>query len=84
MLTNFVVVLVFLALLCTSVQSADPLSRYKISGITVSGISSGGFMAGQVHIAFSSVVNGTAIFAAVCFIPNHSLDSLVAIDFLLL
>ena len=45
---------------------APPLEGpYKVSDITSSGVSSGGFMATQVHVAFSSVINGSAVFAAV-------------------
>jgi hypothetical protein len=49
------------------------LSAYKISDATISGLSSGGYMAVQVHIAFSTCINGSAIFAGVrvllfCFI----------------
>ena len=51
--------------LLASLAIANPLGPYKISDITSSGVSSGGFMASQVHVAFSSVVNGSAIFAAV-------------------
>jgi len=36
----------------------------KITEITTSGISSGGFMAQQLHIALSSIISGIAIFAA--------------------
>lgn len=39
------------------------LTKYKISDISVSGLSSGAYMAVQMHIAFSSIVNGSAIFA---------------------
>jgi hypothetical protein len=37
-------------------QSADPLPRLAVdpSGVTVSGLSSGGFMAVQLHVAYSS------------------------------
>ena len=44
----------------------EKLGTYSISDVTVSGLSSGGFMAVQVHVAFSSIVNGSAIFAGVC------------------
>jgi hypothetical protein len=33
------------------------------NSVTVSGISSGAYMAVQFHIAYSSIVNGTAAFA---------------------
>jgi len=39
------------------------LQKYAISDVTVSGISSGGFMAVQMHMAYSSVINGSAVFA---------------------
>ncbi len=54
--------------LCVEIRaSSNPpsLSSYNIKDVTVSGLSSGGFMAVQVHIAFSSIVNGSAIFAGV-------------------
>ncbi len=44
----------------------DPLpslSAYA-DGITVSGLSSGGFMAGQFHVAYSDIVDGVGIFSA--------------------
>lgn len=44
-------------------SKTQKLGTYKISDVTVSGLSAGGFMAVQVHVAFSSVVNGSAIFA---------------------
>ncbi|HEY1960739.1 MAG TPA: hypothetical protein VGH28_34240 [Polyangiaceae bacterium] len=42
-----------------------PVPRWSLdtSSVTVSGISSGGFMAVQFHVAFSSLVKGAAIFA---------------------
>ena len=49
----------------TLTESGAGLSRYKISDVTVSGISAGGYMAVQMHIAFSSIINGSAIFAGV-------------------
>eukprot|EP00981_Chlorochromonas_danica_P009820 scaffold2831_cov249-Ochromonas_danica.AAC.21 len=39
------------------------LGPYKVSDVTVSGFSAGGFMAVQMHVAYSSVVNGSAVFA---------------------
>lgn len=45
-------------------QIAEDLHlRLDHSGVTVSGISSGGYFANQLHVAFSSVVRGAAIFA---------------------
>jgi len=42
-----------------------PLGAYRIDagGISVSGVSSGGFMAHQVHVAHSQTVMGAAVFA---------------------
>ncbi len=56
---------VFLTMLAVVSASTNPLGPYKISDTTVSGLSSGGYMAVQVHVAFSSFVNGSAIFAGV-------------------
>ena len=51
-----------------SLQQEDPIQLSSFSIIndiaTVSGISSGGYMAVQLHIAFSSSFNGSGIFAA--------------------
>jgi len=53
-----------LALLFAAEEKAvGKLGTYSISDVTVSGISAGGYMAVQVHVAFSSLVNGSAIFA---------------------
>jgi len=41
----------------------NPLGPYKVSDVTVSGLSAGAYMAVQMHVAYSSVVNGSAIFA---------------------
>ena len=48
------------------VSELDSGRRYDIdlAGTTVSGISSGGFMAVQFHVAFASFTRGAAIFAA--------------------
>jgi hypothetical protein len=46
-------------------NEGNALGPYKVSDITVSGVSSGGYMAVQMHISFSSIINGSAIFAAV-------------------
>lgn len=40
-----------------------PHLNLDTSSVTVSGISSGGFMAVQFHVAFSSIVKGAAVFA---------------------
>lgn len=51
--------------------ATNPLGPYTISDVTVSGLSAGAFMAVQLHMAFSSLVNGSAIFAGVS-IFTHS------------
>ena len=43
----------------------NPLGPYSVSDVTVSGLSAGAYMAVQMHVAYSSVVNGSAIFAGV-------------------
>ncbi len=45
------------------------LQKYSISDVTISGLSAGAFMAVQMHVSFSSVINGSAVFAGV---RNHS------------
>ena len=42
----------------STATSVTKLGQYKISDITVSGLSSGGYMAVQMHVAHSSVING--------------------------
>lgn len=46
--------------------SAAPLDSFNVdpAGTTVSGLSSGGYMANQFHVAYSSLVRGAAILAA--------------------
>jgi poly(3-hydroxybutyrate) depolymerase len=46
--------------------SASPLPRLVLEpgSITVSGVSSGGYMASQFHVSFSGLVRGAGIFAA--------------------
>jgi len=45
-------------------KKASSLQKYNIQGaITVSGISSGGYMAVQFHVSHSATVNGSAVFA---------------------
>eukprot|EP01031_Cornospumella_fuschlensis_P040595 gene40595-49494_t len=43
--------------------SQSPLGPYKITDVTVSGISSGGYMAVQMHISHSKDIQGAAVFA---------------------
>jgi poly(3-hydroxybutyrate) depolymerase len=47
-------------------QGGDKLPAFGVArdGITVSGISSGGYMAGQFHLAHSSAISGLGIIAA--------------------
>ena len=40
------------------------LARYDITGTYVSGLSSGGFLANHLHVAYSSVFQGAGIFSA--------------------
>ncbi|ODN02872.1 Poly(3-hydroxyalkanoate) depolymerase C [Orchesella cincta] len=51
------------------VLGADPLQSYNVdtSSITVSGLSAGGAMAMQYHVAFSSEIQGAAIYAGLPF-----------------
>jgi poly(3-hydroxybutyrate) depolymerase len=57
--------LVLLVALAGPVSAADPLPALegRLDEITVSGISSGAYMAGQFHVAFSDSVRGAAIVA---------------------
>lgn len=56
----------FLVVLLNVAYAANTgLGPYKVSDVTVSGFSAGGFMAVQMHVAYSSVVNGSAVFAGV-------------------
>lgn len=51
--------------------SQNVLGPYKVSDVTVSGFSSGAYMAVQMHIAYSSIVNGSAVFAGVSSLLLH-------------
>lgn len=46
-------------------SASQPLPSYNIdpASITLSGISSGGYMAHQLHVAYSATITGTAVFA---------------------
>lgn len=44
--------------------TATPAFNIDVSRITTSGVSAGGYMAGQLHVAHSSVFNGVGIIAA--------------------
>lgn len=45
--------------------ATDPLGPYTVSDVVVSGLSSGAYFAVQMHMAYSSIINGSAIFAGV-------------------
>lgn len=51
--------------ICAGALAADPLGRYPVdpAQVSVSGISSGAFMANQLHIAHSAGIMGTAMIA---------------------
>src|SRR5258708_28388208 len=50
---------------CAKAFAADPLPALgaSASGITASGLSSGGFMAVQLHVAHSAIVKGAGLLA---------------------
>jgi poly(3-hydroxybutyrate) depolymerase len=47
----------------TTPAQAAGLGHYNISAVYDSGVSSGGFMADQLHVAYSGTIKGTGIFA---------------------
>jgi hypothetical protein len=53
--------------------SSSVIRQYKISDVTVSGVSSGGYLAVQLHVAHSSIISGCAAFAAVSLFIHSSL-----------
>lgn len=53
------------AMMQNSTVGTSPLGPYKVSTITVSGISSGAYMAVQMHISYSMIISGAASFAGV-------------------
>lgn len=58
-------VAVCFALFALPALAADPLPELQLTGpLTVSGLSSGGYMAVQFHLAFSDMVDGAGIIAA--------------------
>jgi hypothetical protein len=62
----FAVIVVSVIFVCVSGWKNSPLGPYNISDdITASGLSSGGFMTAQVHVAFSSIIKAAAVFAGV-------------------
>lgn len=52
------------ATLYTVPPVSGSLTRHNISGVYVSGVSSGGYMAGQLQVAYSGTFKGTAVFGA--------------------
>ncbi|MCM0678518.1 PHB depolymerase family esterase [Micromonospora phytophila] len=65
--------LLILALPPTPARAATPytkapvsgsLGTYNVSGVHVAGVSSGGYLATQLHVAYSARIRGAAIFAA--------------------
>ncbi|MFC4030207.1 hypothetical protein ACFO3J_01830 [Streptomyces polygonati] len=50
------------ATLYTVAPVAGSLSDYNISGVYVSGVSSGGYMAGQLQVAYSRTIKGMGVF----------------------
>lgn len=71
-LCPFCVVGVLLASTCdiaqAGVNSTSILGPYKVSSITISGVSSGAYMAVQMHVSFSKTISGVAAFAGVSFV----------------
>jgi len=47
-----------------SAQAASALPRLNITGVYVTGVSSGGFMATQLQVAYSATIDGAGIIAA--------------------
>jgi poly(3-hydroxybutyrate) depolymerase len=52
------------ATLYTVAPVAGSLTHYNVSGVYVAGVSSGGYMATQLQVAYSSRIKGAAVFAA--------------------
>src|SRR4030095_2580940 len=59
-------VVTWLLLAGSTVVSGEPLDAFNVdlTKTSVSGISSGGYMANQFHVAYSSIVVGAGILAA--------------------
>src|SRR5215212_3823175 len=65
----------------TTSQKLQPVPNLDRSAITVSGLSSGGFMAHQFHIAFSNLVTGAGVIAGGPFRCVEDLEPiLLALD----
>jgi poly(3-hydroxybutyrate) depolymerase len=50
------------ATLYTVPAVSGSLTPYNVSGVYVSGVSSGGYMAGQLQVAYARTIKGTAVF----------------------
>ncbi|ASW53150.1 PHB depolymerase family esterase [Plantactinospora sp. KBS50] len=48
----------------TATPVSGPLGTYHVSGVYVAGVSSGGYLATQLQVAYSSRIAGSAVFAA--------------------
>jgi len=57
------VVLLVLAFACLTAAQPIPQFNAYINETTISGLSSGGFMVVQLHVAFSKTIKGAAVFA---------------------
>ncbi|MCG5435487.1 hypothetical protein, partial [Micromonospora foliorum] len=71
--TTLAAVLLLILTAAAPAQAANPatkppvsgsLGTYNVSGVYVAGVSSGGYMATQLHVAYSSRIRGAAVFAA--------------------
>ncbi|MET8277708.1 PHB depolymerase family esterase [Micromonospora sp. NPDC005174] len=71
--TALTAVLLLILTVAVPAQAATPATRppvsgalgtYNISGVYVAGVSSGGYLATQLHVAYSSRIRGAAVFAA--------------------
>src|SRR5207245_11474814 len=52
------------AMAAVPTPTSGSLTGYNISATYVAGVSSGGYMANQLHVAYSSVFQGAGIFTA--------------------
>jgi poly(3-hydroxybutyrate) depolymerase len=81
----FVLMLQLAGAMNADAGSVDQLAAYTIdeSGVTVSGVSSGGYMAQQLHVAYSSLIGGAAIIAGGpyhCAGGSYPFNMLIAMD----
>ncbi|MGK5557678.1 extracellular catalytic domain type 2 short-chain-length polyhydroxyalkanoate depolymerase, partial [Actinomadura kijaniata] len=61
---GLVVTTLSVALAAVPPPTQGTLRKYDITGTYVSGLSSGGFMANQLHVAYSSIFQGAGIYSA--------------------